>query len=145
VIQVPSPIFDTNPRTQKLAFTTLRIFAGSVFAMHGYQKLFVFGIAGVQGAFTKMGAPLPMITGPLIGVLELFGGLALVIGLLTRLVALGLVADMLGAIVLVHFANGFWVPAGVEFVMTLMAAALALVLGGAGAYSVDEMIGRKRR
>lgn len=138
-----SPLFDTNPPTQKLAFTVLRIFAGSVFAMHGYQKLFVFGIAGVQGAFAKMGAPLPMITGPLIGFLEFFGGLALIIGLLTRFVALGLVADMLGAIVLVHFANGFAAPGGYEFVMTLMAAALALVLGGAGAFSADEMIGRK--
>lgn len=140
-----SPLFDTNPRTQKLAFTVLRVFAGSVFVMHGHQKLFVFGIAGVQGAFAKMGAPLPMVTGPLIGCLEFFGGLAIIIGLLTRLVALGLVADMLGAIVLVHYANGFWVPAGYEFVMTLMAAALALVLGGAGAYSVDDMIGRKSR
>lgn len=140
-----SPLFDTSPRTQRLAFTALRIFAGSVFAMHGYQKLFVFGIAGVQGAFTRMGAPFPTITGPLIGVLEFCGGLALIVGVLTRLVALGLVADMLGAIVVVHFANGFWVPAGYEFVMTLMAAALALVLGGAGSYSVDEIIGRTRR
>lgn len=140
-----SPLFDTNPPTQKLAFTALRIFTGAVFAVHGYHKLFVFGIAGVQGAFTKMGAPLPMITGPLIGVLEFFGGLALIVGFLTRFVALGLVADMLGAIVLVHFAGGFSLPAGYEYVMMLGAAALALVLGGAGAYSVDGMIGRKAR
>ena len=139
------PLFDTNPRTQRFALTVLRIFSGVVFAAHGYQKLFTFGIAGVQGAFTKMGAPLPMITGPLIGCLEFFGGLALVVGLLTRLFALGLVADMLGAIMLVHLANGFFAPKGVEFVMMLGAAALTLVIGGAGAYSIDDIIARKGR
>ncbi len=140
-----SPLFDTAPSTQKLAFTVLRIFTGAVFVMHGYQKLFVFGVAGVQGAFAKMGAPLPMVTGPLVGVLEFFGGFALIVGFLTRFVALGLVADMLGAILLVHLAGGFFIPAGVEFVMMLMAASLALVLGGSGSYSVDDIITRKGR
>ena len=123
--------------------TILRVVTGITFALHGYQKLFVFGVAGVQGAFTKMGAPMPMVTGPLVGGLEFFGGIALVIGLLTRLAALGLAIDMLGAIALVHFANGFFLPKGYEFVLMLFAAALTLAVGGAGAYSVDDAIARR--
>src|SRR5689334_21013362 len=99
----------------------LRVIVGIVFAAHGWQKLFVFGFAGVGGAFAQMGAPLPEITGPLIGFVELLGGLALVAGLLTRLAAVGLALDMLGAIALVHAPAGFFAPKGVEFVLTLCA------------------------
>jgi putative oxidoreductase len=122
----------------------LRIIAGSVFLAHGAQKLFVFGLAGVTGAFTQMGAPLPAITGPLVACLEFFGGIALIIGLLTRLVGLGLSMDMLGAIFIVHLAGGFFVPKGVEFVLMLFAAGATLALTGGGAYSVDAALARRR-
>jgi putative oxidoreductase len=115
-----------------------------VFTVHGGQKLFVFGIAGVQGAFAQMGAPLPTVTGPLIGVLEFFGGVALILGVLTRPIALGLACDMLGAILIVHYKNGFFVPMGVEFVGSLLAAALTLFFTGPGAFSLDARIAERR-
>ena len=138
-----SPLFAASPRHQALAFTVLRVITGATFAAHGYQKLFIFGVAGVQGAFTMMGAPMPMVTGPLVGCLELFGGIAVILGLLTRLVAAGLAIDMLGAIVLVHFANGFFLPKGYELVLALFAASLALAVGGAGRFSVDDVIAQR--
>ncbi|MEO7455698.1 MAG: DoxX family protein, partial [Gemmatimonadaceae bacterium] len=76
-----SPLFASSPRTQAIGLAVVRVITGITFMMHGYQKLFTFGIAGVQGAFTKMGAPLPMVTGPLVAGLEFFGGIALIIGL----------------------------------------------------------------
>lgn len=136
----PSPLFAASPRHQGIGIAILRVITGIVFAAHGYQKLFIYGMAGVQGAFTRMGAPMPMVTGPLVALLEFFGGIALIIGLLTRLAALGLAIDMLGAILLVHLAAGFFLPGGYEFVLLLFAAALAVATAGPGSFSVDAML-----
>jgi putative oxidoreductase len=131
-------------RQYDLGITILRVIAGITFTAHGAQKLFVFGFAGVSGAFAQMGAPLPGVTGPLVGLLEFFGGLALIVGLLTRVAAFGLACDMLGAILIVHLKNGFFAPNGVEFVLLLLTAAVTLVVAGAGPLSVDAVIDRRR-
>lgn len=122
----------------------LRITTGTVFLAHGAQKLFQYGLAGVSSSFTQAGVPLPAITAPLVSGLEFFGGIALIAGLLTRLVGLGLTIDMLGAIFLVHLAGGFFMPKGVEFALILGAAAATLALTGAGAYSIDAVLARRR-
>ncbi|MDB4908687.1 MAG: DoxX family protein [Gemmatimonadetes bacterium] len=122
----------------------LRLVTGFTFAMHGYQKLFVYGIAGVTQGFTQMGVPLPAITGPGIGALEFFGGVALMIGLATRPFALLLAFDMLGAIVMVHGKNGFFAPTGMELVLLLCAMSATLAVAGAGRMSVDDSIGRRK-
>jgi putative oxidoreductase len=129
---------------QQLGIAIVRIVTGIVFFMHGWQKVFGFGFAGVTGAFAKMGVPMPGLMGPFIALLELLGGLALIIGLLSRLAALGLMFDMLGAILLVHLAGGFFLPAGYEFALTLFATSLAIVLAGPGSLSIDAAIGGRR-
>ncbi|HEX6066182.1 MAG TPA: DoxX family protein [Longimicrobiales bacterium] len=130
----------TTTSQTDVGLTILRVIAGIIFAAHGGQKLFVYGFEGVTGAFTQMGAPLPGITGPLVALLEFFGGIALVVGLLTRLAGLGLSGVMIGALVLVHLPAGFFLPNGYEFVLMLFGAALTLAVTGAGKYSVDALL-----
>jgi putative oxidoreductase len=113
----------------------------TIFIRHGYQKLFVFGFAGVTGAFTHMGVPVPGFTGPFIGLLEFFGGIALLLGFLTRVFALGFVCDMLVAILLVQLSRGF---SGFELEFMLLGSSLALAFTGAGRFSVDALIAGRR-
>ena len=129
-----------NPtaRQLSLALAALRVTVGTIFIAHGAQKLFTFGFAGVTGAFGHLGIPFPGVMGPFIALLEFFGGIALVLGLLTRLASLGMVFNMLGAIVFVHFKGGFFLPSGYEYTFALLGASLALVFAGAGAFSIDS-------
>jgi putative oxidoreductase len=132
-----------SPRQVSIGLTALRVAVAAVFIDHGRQKLFVYGFAGVTGAFTHMGVPFPGVMGPAIGLLEFFGGIALLIGLLTRVVALGFVCDMLGAILLVQLKRGF---SGFELEFLLLGSSLALLLAGAGRFSVDALIaGRQEK
>lgn len=137
----------TSATTEKhldTALLVLRLIAGAIFIMHGYQKVFSYGFAGVTTMFTQIGVPLPKLLAPFICALELVGGFALLFGAFTRIAAALLACDMLGAILLVHIHGGFFVPKGVEFVLGNFGMLVTLALCGAGAYSVDAMMSRRR-
>jgi putative oxidoreductase len=134
----------SRPSHVDQASLVLRLVIGVVFAMHGWQKIFTYGLGGITTGFSKMGVPIPGFTGPAVGILELVGGVALIVGLFGRLIPLLLAIDMLGAIIFVHGKNGFFLPTGYEFVLVLLGASAALALTGAGQISVDAMVGHKR-
>jgi putative oxidoreductase len=134
-----------TPAQADIGLAVLRVVAGIVFAAHGGQKLFGYGLEGVIGGFAGMGIPFASIAAPAITALELVGGVALAIGLFTRPLALLFVGDMLGAILFVHAKGGFFVPTGIEFVTTLAAISIALALAGPRRYSVDAMLASRRK
>jgi putative oxidoreductase len=115
----------------------LRAVVGLVFLMHGYLKLFTMGLAGTIGMFEHMGIPLPQVSAVVVIAVELLGGAALILGLFTRWAAAALAIDMAVVVLLVRLPGGFFAPQGVEFELTLCAAALTLALVGAGGVSLD--------
>ncbi|MEM7216997.1 MAG: DoxX family protein [Pseudomonadota bacterium] len=130
-----------------VAALLLRVPVGTVLAAHGAQKLFGwFGGYGLDGTgqwLASIGFEPGYLMALLAGGAEFFGGLALVAGVLTRPAALVAAFTMLMAMT-VHLGNGLFVSNnGYEFALTLLAATSALAFLGGGAFSVDQMIGRR--
>lgn len=126
-------------------FLALRLAVGAVFAMHGWQKLTVMGVGGVAGFFGSLGIPFPEVAALVVTLVELVGGLALILGLGTRLAGALLAVDMLVALILVHLPNGFAVEnGGYEFVLVLLAASLFFALSGPGRISLDARLFARR-
>ena len=133
-----------SERQVNVGLAILRVIVGVIFVAHGGQKIFVFGFDGVAGAFGQMGIPMAEIVGPFVALVEFFGGLALITGLLTRLASLGLLSTMAVAILQVHLKNGFFAPTGIEFPLSLLGATALTAIAGAGKFSIDSLIGRKK-
>ena len=111
------------------ALTILRVVAGFLFAAHGWQKFNEFTVAGTEAV------------APIIATLELVGGIALILGVLTRVFSALLALNMLGAFFLVHAPAGvFAANGGFELVLLLAAAGAAVALTGAGRLSVDRAL-----
>jgi len=132
-----------------VSLTLLRLVLGVVFFAHGAQKLLGwfggYGFQGTMGFFEHMGMPAPVAF--LIICTEFFGGLGLIVGLLTRIAALGIGVEMIGAIFMVHLPNGFFMNwygnqkgEGFEYHLLVIGMAAALLLRGAGAFSADRAL-----
>jgi putative oxidoreductase len=129
-----------------LALAILRVVLGFIFAMHGWQKYNDIGIAGMQAGFGQMGVPNAEVFAVLVIVLELVGGVLLILGFLSRPIAALLAVEMIGALVLVHAPNGFFVNEnGYELVLILAAAALTIALAGPGRFSLDYAVFGRRK
>jgi putative oxidoreductase len=121
----------------------LRVMVGIAMSAHGSQKLFgFFGGGGIHGTgefFTQSGYPAGEAMAVVSGLIETFGGLALVLGLLTPLVAAAIVGDMLNAVA-VKFGGGFFEPTGMEYELLLTVAAASIAFTGPGRYAVDRFL-----
>ena len=122
----------------------LRLVIATVFLMHGGQKLFYFGVPGVQDMLMKLGFVAPGFFAVFLIVIEPLGGLAILLGLFARPVGLVLAVEMAIAIFVARLGGGFFTPYGYEFEMTLMGACLTFAAGGAGGMSIDALLERRR-
>ncbi len=119
-----------------LAALALRVFSGALFIAHGLMKIFVFTIPGTVGYFESLG--LPGVFAYLTILAELGGGLALILGIATRLAAVGVLPVLLGAL-WVHSGNGWVFSAeggGWEFPLFWAVVQVAILLLGSGKYAV---------
>lgn len=127
----------------------VRIALGIVILPHGLQKaLGLFGGGGISGTlgFFQQTWGIPAFVTLLVIAAESLGALALIAGLLSRVAALGIGIVMLGAVVIVHWQNGFFMGnGGFEFHILAIAMAGAVMLQGGGALSVDRMLSESRR
>ena len=133
----------------------LRLTLGLVMFPHGAQKLLGwyggFGFSGTMGFFTET-MHLPWLIAFLVIIGESFGSVALLAGLLTRFTAASLAVIMVGAIVTTHLPYGFFMnwlgkqqSEGYEYHLLVIGIGLALVLTGAGKWSVDKVIAERVR
>ncbi|HQQ62945.1 MAG TPA: DoxX family protein [Pseudomonadales bacterium] len=137
-------LFSTN---DNVSTTVLRIGIGLTLMPHGAQKLFgLFGGYGLSGTaqwMDSIGLHPGMLMASLAGSAEFFGGLALVLGLLTRPAAAVTAFTMLVAIFSVHYNNGFFLMNnGYEYGFVLLVACVSLLVSGGGKFSVDAALSR---
>jgi putative oxidoreductase len=133
-------------RSAPYAGTVLRVAMGIVFIAHGMQK-FNNGLDGFAGFLTSLNVPLPELMKWVVALLEVGGGILLILGLATRLVAVLFALEMVGTILLVKMDAGLIGEGGTgaEIDLMLLAGAIALALMGPGAVAVDRMIGLEPR
>lgn len=128
----------TYSKQQDLAILLLRIGVGVIFIYAGWGK--ITGIEGTQGFFGGIGIPLPGIMAWVVALVELIGGILVLLGGWTRVVHLLLAFIMLVAILTTKLDGGF---GGARLDFMLLLANLALFWLGTGRYSVDEALSNK--
>lgn len=143
-------LFDTR-ESWGMAF--LRVILGVVFFAHGAQKVLgIFGGPGLSGAIAALHGQLglPLLLALTVIALEFLGGIALIAGFLTRLIALGLGIEMIVAVALIHHNYGFFMNwwgtqkgEGFEYHLLVIGMCLALLFEGAGAISLDRTIAER--
>lgn len=133
----------------------LRIALGITFFAHGSQKVFgLFGGPGFSATIEhfQQGMSIPPVLTVLVMIAELLGSIGLLIGCLTRIAALGIIAVMVGAVELVHWQHGFFMNwsgqqagEGFEYHLLAISIALALVVLGGGRWSIDRLLRQNRQ
>ena len=131
-----------------VAALILRVPVGLILAAHGAQKLFGWfgghGLAGTAGYMSSIGMEPGYLMAILAGSAEFFGGLALVLGLLTRPAAVVAAFTMIVAIFSVHIGNGLFASNnGYEYALTLLVVLVSLAIQGGGYLSLDNQLAKK--
>ncbi len=131
-------LFPLNP---DLALVILRVVLGIIMIYHGWPK--VTNLGGTIEGMAGMGIPAPAVAAIFATVVEVVGGLLMVLGAFTDIAGLMFTIDMLGAITFIHAKNGFSVAkGGMEWPLLLAAAALAIALAGPGRHAVGSPAAR---
>lgn len=133
------------PMVRDIGLLVTRVLLGVILIAHGWQKFFTNGIGGTGEFFASMGVPAATAAAGVAGLVELVGGILLVIGLLTPLISVLVTVVMLGAFFFVHLGNGIYATDnGWELVAVIALAVIVFGLVGPGRYSVDSLLAGRR-
>lgn len=138
-----SPLISSSGRHPEWGLLAVRLTVGAVFIVAGWLKLFEFGVPVFAQSLAAEGVPLPALFAWGVTLLELVGGVLLIVGLLARPVAMLLAIDMLVAMLLVSLEVGFMSAtgkSGAEINLLLIGGLLAILFAGAGWISVDRLV-----
>lgn len=131
--------------TKEIALLLSRVLFGVILIAHGWDKFQITGLDGITGYFDSIGVPAASLAAPVVGGIELIGGIMIILGAFTRIVSVIIALVMLGAAVFAHASFGIYAAnGGWELVGAIGAGMLALFAIGAGAWSVDALIARNR-
>ena len=136
-------IFDgKREQAAALALTVLRVGVGAILAVHGWAKL--SDVAGTALSFEHLAMPAPRLLVYLAIAGEFLGGLGLLVGLLTRVAALGPLCTMLVAILTVHIGHGLLAKnGGYEYPLVLLLVSGFFAVNGAGPWSLDALLEKR--
>ena len=121
----------------------LRLVTGMIFIAHGLPKFGFMADSGIESTAAwlgGLGVPFPTLSAILVASSETIGGMMLIVGFMTRIAAATQVFAMLIAVFLVHWSNGLMGSGGYQWALLMTAAAFALMMDGAGRYSVDRIM-----
>lgn len=136
----------------------LRLIIGFGFMAHGWAKLSKGTPAGFEKLLTQLGVPLPHLTSWIASLVEVFGGLAILLGCFVGAAAIPLIVTMLVAMFTIHINYGFssiktigltpqgpvFGPPGYEINLLYIAGLISLITTGAGVFSIDSLLASKR-
>lgn len=133
--------------TARYGLAILRIVLGIAMLVHGWSKL-SGGVGGVAGFFGTLGIPAPGLMAWVVTIVELVGGILLIVGFLTQIAVILIALDMLGAILFAFLLRGApFIENGAiswEKEAVFAAAALCIALAGPGVWSVDDVVAENR-
>jgi putative oxidoreductase len=136
---LPAPVGD-------VALLVTRVLLGTIMLAHGYQKLVVNGIGRTTAGFESMSIPMAIVSASFVTVVEVVGGVLLILGLLTTVVAGCMGFVMAGAAVFVHAGHGVFVSeGGWELVGSIAGALLAVAAAGPGRFTLPHLLRMGRR
>ena len=116
--------------------TVVRVMTGLLFAIHGCQKV-AGGLGGMTTLFAKLAIPFPGLMAPFIAILELVGGILLLLGVATRVVACLFVVEMLVTTLWVKIPSAGWNASDLD--RMLLVGCVLFVLAGPGAAALDRL------
>ena len=133
-----------SARLRGFGLLVLRIVVGVTFFAHGWLKFHGMGMPGTTGFFTGLGIPNAALMAWVVVLVEMLGGIAIILGIFTLPAGLLLTVDMIGVLLTAKRGASLIGPKSYELELNLLAAAFALALAGPGMFSLSQLLRGKQ-